>query len=258
MLHYSDAMTRWPLKALSDNRKVALRVAFSPIQDVIAWPFSRSLDALARIFGTDKASTQHAYTQFYKRHLPPRGASITLLEIGIGGTTSGGGYATRAGGQSLRMWRRYFPQAKVVGLDIRRKAIAGRRLHIEIGSQADPAVLDRVAASHGPFDVIIDDGSHMGDHVIFTLRRLFPHLKPGGVYVVEDLAVAYSEEYGGGTVGAAGTQVSLLKNLVDDVLRRHWPAGQGRTAFPVAQLHVYDEIAFIVKEGAPHPLGGHR
>src|SRR5207248_3839134 len=38
-----------------------------------------------------------------------------------------------------------------------------------------------------PPQIIIDDGSHRSDHIIFTFERLFPALHRGGFYVVEDL-----------------------------------------------------------------------
>ena len=57
---------------------------------------------------------------------------------------------------------------------------------IEIGSQDDPAFLGRLASRYAP-DIIIDDGSHFADDVTFTFERLFPCLRPGGCYVMEDL-----------------------------------------------------------------------
>lgn len=138
---------------------------------------TQSLDALGILAGTDKGSLGHDYLSQYERifgHL--RQVPITLLEIGI------------AQGASLEMWAHYFPNAQIVGVDINRACLkfAGDRCAVEIGSQDDPQFLRRIGETHRPH-VIIDDGSHRADHVVLTLRTLFPYLRSGGIYVAEDL-----------------------------------------------------------------------
>lgn len=221
------------------EQRAAGRMALGKVQDTVARPVSGNLDMLARIFGTDKSSDGHAYTRHYARHLPARRHVTSLLEIGVGGATS------LSGGQSLRMWQRYFPHAQIVGIDLYQKLVRGPRITVEQGSQADVMFLGLVAAKHGPFDVIIDDGSHIGRHVETSFRCLFDHVKPGGWYVIEDLAAAYDPKWEGGTPGQPGTQVHLTKSLVDDVLRRHW---SGRVAVAIGAMHVYDEIVFLQKD----------
>ena len=45
------------------------------------------------------------------------------------------------------------------------------------------------------FDLIIDDGSHASIHHIVTLDSLYPCLKNGGIYVIEDMgAPAWVDE----------------------------------------------------------------
>lgn len=207
-------------------------------------PFRRDLDRLARAHHTDKASTEHGYTQFYAQHLPPRHSVTALLEIGIGGFTSITAYEEKAGGMSLRMWQDYFPNAHIVGLDLYEKEVPGPRIHVERGSQDDPSVLGRIADRYGPFDVIIDDGSHIGRHQWTSFRHLFSAVKPGGTYIIEDLATAYNPGFEGGGPGTPGTSVALLKDAVDHVLRRHWG---GADAPAIAEVHVYDEIAFLTR-----------
>ena len=76
------------------------------------------LDALARLLGTDKSSYVHGYTRLYETHFASRRPTVRrLLEIGVGGINSWHGYETTEGGQSLRMWRDYFPNAEIVGID---------------------------------------------------------------------------------------------------------------------------------------------
>jgi hypothetical protein len=201
------------------------------------------LDALALHFGTDKSSAEHGYTRLYQRHFASRRKRVrSVLEIGVGGTTSVGGYETTEGGQSLRMWSRYFPNARVVGIDIHKKNVLGERIHFEQGSQADPDFLARLAREYGPFDIVIDDGSHIGRDIIASFTGLYDHVTLGGFYVIEDLAVAYHPDWEGGPPGTPGTAVELIKQLMDRVLRRyHDDAFQP----DVAAIHVYGEIVFI-------------
>ena len=57
----------------------------------------------------------------------------------------------------------------------------------EQGDQADEARLQAIAREHGPFDIVIDDGSHRSEHQAATLVALLPHVSPGGFHVIEDV-----------------------------------------------------------------------
>lgn len=107
------------VQRMSEEKKHSLR-------RLRALPHRRNLDRLGRIYGTDKATTGHGYTTWYLRHLPPRREVRSLLEIGIGGTTSTYEYEGTAGGASLRMWRDYYTRARIVGVDIHQKIVGGR------------------------------------------------------------------------------------------------------------------------------------
>jgi hypothetical protein len=136
-----------------------------------------NLDDLAVSEGTDKSSVEHDYARQYERAFDQfRDANIDVLEIGI------------ASGSSLRMWEKYFTRARLVGVDIIDECVRhqGGRKVVEIGSQADPVFLEKLATKYAP-TIIIDDGSHQADHIELTLRHLFPSLQPGGCYVIEDL-----------------------------------------------------------------------
>jgi hypothetical protein len=110
---------------------------------------------------------------------------IRMLEIGV----------DRGG--SMQMWRRYLhPESVIVGIDINPTARQfdepSQRLHVRIGSQQDISFLQSVVTELGPFDVILDDGSHMTSDMVQTFRYLFPNgLASGGVYIVEDIGTNY-------------------------------------------------------------------
>ncbi|WP_414170153.1 class I SAM-dependent methyltransferase [Streptoverticillium reticulum] len=206
-----------------------------------------SLNELAVRYGSDKWSVIHWFTPHYDRHLRDlRNEPVRVLEIGIGG------YAEAdSGGESLQMWKRYFPRGLVLGVDIVEKhGLDAARLRTVRGDQSDRAFLASIAEQHGPFDVIIDDGSHVNEHVLATFDALFPHLRSGGFYVVEDLWTAYCPGFGGDdeNLDNPGTSLGLLKGIID---RIHHEERDGADPDHVARntvgLHVYHNIAFIQK-----------
>ena len=69
------------------------------------------------------------------------------------------------------MWRDYFPNAEIVVVDINAKAVSGPRLRFEQGDQSDPVFLQALIEKYGPFDIVIDDGSHRGSHITVELRH---------------------------------------------------------------------------------------
>ena len=130
-------------------------------------------------FGNTKVHFDH-YMEVYHEHLSKmKDDRITLLELGV------------AEGKSLLYWRDGLPQAGIVGLDIRQVEIDDPtgRIKFYVGEQQDRGLLDRIAAEVVPdgFDVIIDDASHNGQLTRISFWHLLQHhLKPGGLYFVED------------------------------------------------------------------------
>ena len=89
-------------------------------------------------------------------------------------------------------------------------------IHIEIGSQYDGDFLKSVGEKYQEFDMILDDGSHLNHHVIFTFKEMFKYVKPQGIYVVEDTCTSYWEDYGGG-IDNPDSSMNYFKKLADDV-----------------------------------------
>jgi hypothetical protein len=154
------------------------------------------LDQLANKYKSDKGSLYyngHGYAAIYESLLTDvRHGSLHILELGllrddVQARTPGGPYDDTP---SLKMWREYFPNARVVGFDIADFSIAPLISGVRIvrGDMGDRQDLNRlILATGGAFDVIIDDGSHASHHQQIALGALFPHLKPGGWYFIEDL-----------------------------------------------------------------------
>lgn len=168
------------------------------------------LSRLAIRYGTDKFG-YHDYTPKYHRllgHL--RDAPLRMLEIGVGGYGD-----PLSGGESLEVWRDYFPEGRIVGLDIAEKKLdLGERVTILRGSQVDPDCLSALVAAHGPFDIILDDGSHRNEHVVESYSLLLDAVKPGGFYIVEDVQTAFFPRFGGSLALEEPNSVGLFADVL--------------------------------------------
>ncbi|MBO0731450.1 MAG: hypothetical protein J2P57_19490 [Acidimicrobiaceae bacterium] len=214
-----------------------------------------SLTELAREFGTDKWG-RHRYTPHYEQHLRHlKTKRFTLLEIGIGGNVKEG-----VGGASLRMWKWYFPQAQIVGLDLYDKSfVDAPRIRTYMGSQADADVLERIVEKEGVPLVVIDDGSHRPPHVLETFRILFPMLPNGAIYVIEDTHTSYWPRWGGDTDrDSKTTTMGLVKQLVDGLNYEEFLDEDYQPTYTdenVVGVHCYHNLIFIEKgsnhEGSP-------
>lgn len=209
---------------------------------------SHDLTALAKLYRTDKWGS-HWYTPHYQHHFQKlRRKRLKLLEIGVGGYDN-----PKSGGESLRMWKRYFPYSDIYSLDIHDKsALEEARIKIYQGSQNDPAALRDVVRDMGRADIIIDDGSHINEHVITSFETLFPLLEDGGIYVIEDTQTSYWPAFGGDSydLHRAGTMMSYLKQRVDglnyeELARKDYQASYFDRH--IASLHFYHNLVFIYK-----------
>jgi demethylmacrocin O-methyltransferase len=219
---------------LGPYRVARLKRAVAPL-------LRNDLTRLGSFYGTNKAIPPQMYTLLYERHLRHRRRDpVRILEIGIGG------YELGTGGSSLRMWRTYFPNARVYGIDLYPRDLREPRIETFCGSQADPDFLRDVVARMGPPDLVVDDGSHVGSDVEASFEILFPLVSAGGTYVIEDTTCSYRADFGGGPPGTAGTSIELVKRLADEPT---WPlvAKEPVASWGISALHIYPGIVFIEK-----------
>lgn len=149
---------------------------------------NRNLQQLGQKNGTDKHDEVHSfagktYLDVYEDHFSSIKDSTTcLLEIGV------------LQGKSLKTWRDYFQNAQIWGFDIdpSTERNYGERINIAIGNQSNKNDLDEVAAGE-QFDIVVDDGSHLVDHIIESFKILWPRIKTKGFYCIEDLGCSYAE-----------------------------------------------------------------
>jgi hypothetical protein len=235
------------------------RAAVLTAHQVVEATYGRFTDLtrLAVAFDADKWGG-HWYTPHYQRYFEPlRDQQVKVLEIGIGGYDD-----PALGGASLRMWKHYFRRGQIYGLDIfLKEGIAEPRLHTVRGDQGDPEFLRRFAAEFGPFDIVVDDGSHFSEHVRTSFQVLFPHVRPGGRYAIEDTQSSYWPGWGGSSdLAASGTSMAMVKALLDGLNHQEQirpeelsPTAVERT---VTAVHAHHNLVVIEKgsnaeQGAP-------
>jgi hypothetical protein len=154
------------------------------------------LHKLAEQFGSDKAS--HGYCEFYEAEFRPRWLDVKkVLEIGI------------FNGASHRMWLSFFPNAKVYGLENGQygqedKWPDSKRFVAYGGDQGKLSDLWLVGEEAGPFDLIVDDGGHTMWQQQLSFAALWPYVKPGGWYVIEDLHTSLIDSFS--LLSPAGTE----------------------------------------------------
>jgi len=191
----------------------------------------KTFNTFAAMRGTDKLT--HGYVEHYSRYLPAKCDS--LLEIGV------------FKGASLKLWRDLYPKADIACFDLFLDPLNISKEEVEAmgfrAYQGNQESSEDLAKIDGEFDVIIEDGSHRSDHQITTLVDLWPKVKRGGVYVVEDLHTCKEEFYWGNTFVKEFEHTLLYKlrhpNSPDDF----WSQFSD-----VTSIKLYDDkIAFIFK-----------
>ena len=155
-------------------RKMYTEYRMDPIREIFR--SHAVFDAQGRhVNGTDKQSN-HNYGDAYDALFTDRGGVNLMMEVGV------------ADGACLRAWREVFPNALIVGMDIHPSAQArGDRIQFFIGDQRSQEDCE-CAAGGRQFDVIIEDATHVLENTLLTFLFLWPFVKPGGLYIVEEWA----------------------------------------------------------------------
>ena len=144
---------------------------------------------LGKKFRTDKIDSNHtyknmSYCDIYERYFDKIRYKVKkFVEIGI------------KDGCSLRMWKEYFPNATIYGIDIdpRCKKFEEDRIKCYIGDQNCETFLLKMKGIIGKYDILLDDGSHITEHQIKSFNILYENCKENGFYIIEDLRCSYEE-----------------------------------------------------------------
>ena len=144
---------------------------------------------LGKLYGTDKYPY---YTPLYNALLGHRRETVrSVLEIGIGSKGAMGHVPNYTPGASLRMWQDFFPNADILGVD-NDPSVVGNwgRIRARLADQSDQASILSASDCIGRFDLVVDDGSHDPEHQERTAIALMPHMREGGIYIIEDVNTA--------------------------------------------------------------------
>ena len=188
------------------------------------------------------------YLDIYPREIGHlQGRDISFLEIGV------------FRGGSIPMWKGYFgtgARLAFADIDPACTAHAEPGTTVEIGDQADPVFLADLAAKHGPFDVIVDDGGHHVHQQITSFEHLWPHLHDRGLYIVEDTHTSYWPGFGGG-FREEKSFIEYAKRIIDKM--HSWYTDQDdifpfdEMARQVNAVRFYDSVVVIEKRLKPEP-----
>ena len=206
----------------------------------------RSIDDIALSLSQvpDKASPQHGYAaDVYDRYFGPlREKPISLLEIGV------------QEGPSMMLWSQVFPEGKILGIDV---DLSKCKFHpsnvwLEECDVNNSERLHDVASRHGPFDVVIDDGSHFAHEQMAAFRTLWAFVKPGGYFVIEDLQVNYwYGAEGSAMVDFLGGELQRALHARGTILWARPSPEEQATLSPLEQeiefIHLYRYIAVLRK-----------
>jgi len=187
---------------------------------------------------------------------------FNLLEVGV------------SLGGSLWTWKEYFPNIdRIVGVDIDPQRLEhadeSKDVHVVCGPQENKIFMEAVEQSLGPFDIMIDDGSHNTDHQKTTFEFMWPLLNEGGIYVIEDLATSFWNQPGDDWNGSMDEETKVcdcngglrfFKDLIDKQFwscryRKHYEDPKLRPEPNVFEeaisgLHFYEGICFIHKDSS--------
>jgi demethylmacrocin O-methyltransferase len=235
------------LKKLPEAQYIYIKKMYRKIFSTLN---QNNLTKLAIINKTDKGTT-HQYTKHYEFHLSKkRKQRLNILEIGIGGYQN-----PNLGGESLRMWKYYFPNSNIYGIDIFDKnGIDENRIKTFKGSQVDKEFLERIYNEIGSLDIIIDDGSHINEHIIETFKILFPLLKQNGIYIIEDIQTSYWPDFGYGgdsmNLSNPATSMNFFKKLADCINYEEFINPEYQPTYydqNIISIHFYHSMVFICK-----------
>lgn len=208
---------------------------------------------LVRFFASSSDRSVHkwlhyfdVYHQYFNKF---RGQeTVNILEIGV------------QNGGSLQMWREYFGVgAKIWGVDVdpNCKAVqqyykdkyGDENIQVIIGDQGDRSFLETLKKTLPPLDIVIDDGGHYFHQQINSFEVLYPLVKPGGVYLVEDVHTSYWDNMGGGT-RKPGTFIEYAKIKLDELNAWHAPDQPGLTDVTNTTYGIsfYDSIVVFTKK----------
>jgi hypothetical protein len=203
----------------------------------------KTLEEISLNYKSDKGSIYHGYLEIYEKYFTKHRTNLqNFLEIGLWE------------GESIRMWREYFTTGNLIGADILDLShVQLPNTQIKICDQSDRNQLQQlIDDTFDTFDVIIDDGGHWQHQQQITLGFLFPYLKSGGTFVIEDLHTAGNPAY---TRPGDVDTLEILHNWKNtgELVSNNMSESEIKYLLEnVAEIHIekanVSDIAFIIKK----------
>ncbi|MCF0071488.1 class I SAM-dependent methyltransferase [Dyadobacter sp. CY261] len=189
------------------------------------------------------------YLDIYPTYLSQyRGRRPTILEIGV------------SHGGSIQLWKQFFGNdCQIFAIDINPECsrLEEEGVKIFIGSQADANFLNEVAHQIPDLDFVLDDGGHFMDQQSLSFEILFPKVKQGGQYIVEDTHTSYWPEFGGG-LRKDGTFIEKSKALIDSLYNYHLFEGDNVRTDNITQniesISFFDSMVIFQKRLRAQPF----
>jgi hypothetical protein len=143
-------------------------------------------------------------------------------------------------------------------------------VQVIVGNANEAPTFQKIVQRSPGFDLIVDDGSHRTNDVISSFLSYFPLLKPGGVFIAEDMHCAYWEEYGGGVLNDRSC-AAFFRRLMDTVNSDHFREADSGSLFqawlpraqmnaflaanPVLSVAAHDSMFIVRKASVARPRG---
>uniref|UniRef100_A0A7S2PF97 Methyltransferase domain-containing protein n=1 Tax=Skeletonema marinoi TaxID=267567 RepID=A0A7S2PF97_9STRA len=167
-------------------------------------------------YKSDKSRDDHSYVKLYNMIFASIRHSVTnITEIGI------------SHGQSIQAWFRYFPNADIHGFDVKWYGEDVVKINLEhlkprvhthiVNILENNITMSGLGFLPESMDIIIDDGPHSVSSQEGFLQKIFPCLKPGGYYIIEDIGIAGN----GNGVSLFHDDPSKLQQATRDILEAH-------------------------------------
>jgi hypothetical protein len=181
------------------------------------------MQSLADYYKLDKSINLgfHNYIPVYEKKFSDLKDNIKcFFEIGIGCIEKGDmlhvkdfGYKT---GNSLRMWRDYFVNAEIHGMDLNPESVIRNeeRIITHIGDQSNNEdIVNIINKINKNIDIVIDDGSHNPVHQVKTFQYFHPYLKSNSIYCIEDIFPENIEKF---------KNLSIFPEEFQDIIRNEY------------------------------------
>ncbi len=176
-----------------------------------------------------------SYDHFFKKY---KNQIITFVEIGV------------LNGGSLFMWRDYFGEkARIIGVDLNPEAKKWEKegFEIFIGSQSDENFWKNFIGEVGNIDIVLDDGGHTYSQQIISADFLIPHIKDGGLIVVEDTHTSYCNGFG----DIRFSFIEYVKEKIDKINLRFYNFPKDEAEWDVWSIEIVESmVAFKVNKKA--------